>query len=162
MKIRGGDRMKLRRFFSIVLVLAMLVGMVPQIPMHIHAVEQQAQTQAPDPGAQQAEPVQLGKILYSGECGEDLTWALDDAGLLYISGTGTLYADAYSDTPWYSYRDQVRTAIMDQGITDISYAFEGCSNLTSVVIPNNLTSIGNYAFYGCENLETVDIPKTVT
>lgn len=28
-------------------------------------------------------------------------------------------------------------------------AFRSCSGLTSVTIPNSVTSIGNYAFYGC-------------
>jgi len=41
-------------------------------------------------------------------------------------------------------------------------AFEGCSNLTNVTIPNSVTSIGGYAFYGCENLKNVTIPNSVT
>ena len=36
------------------------------------------------------------------------------------------------------------------------YAFENCSSLTSVTIPNSVTSIGYKAFYGCsENGEMV-------
>ena len=29
------------------------------------------------------------------------------------------------------------------------YAFKDCTGLTSVTIPNNVTSIGSWAFYGC-------------
>lgn len=36
-------------------------------------------------------------------------------------------------------------------------AFSGCSNLTSVVIPNCVTSIGSAAFSGCDNLTSVTV-----
>lgn len=41
-------------------------------------------------------------------------------------------------------------------------AFRGCSGLTSVTIPNSVTSIGDYAFYGCTGLTSVNIPNSVT
>ena len=36
-------------------------------------------------------------------------------------------------------------------------AFSGCSNLTSITIPDSVTSIGEAAFYGCSSLEGVYI-----
>ena len=42
------------------------------------------------------------------------------------------------------------------------YAFNGCSELTSVTIGNSVTSIGAYAFYGCTGLTRVTIPDSVT
>ena len=46
------------------------------------------------------------------------------------------------------------------GITD--YLFSGCSGLTSITIPNSVTSIGSSAFYNCSGLTSVEIPSSVT
>ena len=40
--------------------------------------------------------------------------------------------------------------------------FEGCSGLTSVTIPNSVTSIGTSVFEGCSGLTSVTIPNSVT
>ncbi len=47
-----------------------------------------------------------------------------------------------------------------KGIT--GYAFYDCSGLTSVTIPNSVTSIGYKAFYDCTGLTSVTIPNSVT
>ena len=41
-------------------------------------------------------------------------------------------------------------------------AFRSCSGLTSVTIGNSVTSIGNSAFSGCSDLTSVTIPNSVT
>lgn len=43
-----------------------------------------------------------------------------------------------------------------------SFAFEQSTELTSVVIPNTVRSIGEYAFQGCTNLTSFNIPEQVT
>ena len=43
-----------------------------------------------------------------------------------------------------------------------SYAFERRTGLTSVTIPNSVTSIEGCAFYGCTGLTSVTIPNSVT
>ena len=40
-------------------------------------------------------------------------------------------------------------------------AFEGCSGLTSVTIPDSVTSIEDYAFEGCSGLTSITIPASV-
>ena len=50
-----------------------------------------------------------------------------------------------------------------QPVTAIdSYAFNVCSGLTSVTIPNNVANIGDYAFNDCTGLTSVTIPDSVT
>ena len=41
-------------------------------------------------------------------------------------------------------------------------AFYGCTGLTSVTIPNSVTSIGGIVFYDCTGLTSVTIPNSVT
>ena len=41
-------------------------------------------------------------------------------------------------------------------------AFEGCTNLTSVTLPNSVTLIDERAFYGCTSLTSINIPNNVT
>lgn len=46
------------------------------------------------------------------------------------------------------------------GIGD--YAFFGCGNVTSVKMPETISSIGQYAFDGCKKLKEIHIPKGVS
>jgi hypothetical protein len=43
-----------------------------------------------------------------------------------------------------------------------SKAFSNCTSLTSVTIPEGVTSIGRAAFFGCTGLTSVNIPSSVT
>ena len=104
----------------------------------------------------------------SGTCGAEgdgsnLTWTLDDAGTLTISGTGTMkdyYYYIHSYLPWGT---SIKSVMIESGVTSIgNSAFYECSSLTSVTIPDSVTSIGAGAFYGCSSLTSVTIPDSVT
>ena len=41
-------------------------------------------------------------------------------------------------------------------------AFSDCTSLTSITIPDSVTTIGNYAFYNCDSLTSIVIPDSVT
>lgn len=66
------------------------------------------------------------------------------------------------DYTFYNCTDLTSITIPD-GITSIGdYAFSGCTGLTSVEIPDSVTSIGEHAFDGCTGLTTVKISDNVT
>ena len=100
----------------------------------------------------------------SGTCGNNLTWTLDDAGTLTISGTGAMKDYAYgSDAPWYGSRSSIKMIIIGNGVTTIGdRAFEQCFSLTSVTIPDSVTTIGHYAFSDCYSLTSITIGDSVT
>ena len=103
------------------------------------------------------------KILYSGICGTNVKWQLDAVGKLIISGTGWMTNYSYDSAPWCAYREQIKSAIIQNGVTDIGeYAFYDCSSLTSITIPESVTSIGSSAFSGCSSLTAITIPDSVT
>ena len=57
----------------------------------------------------------------------------------------------------YSDEDnEITDLVIPNSVTSIGNgAFENCSDLTSVTIPNSVTSIGNYAFAGCTGLTSI-------
>jgi hypothetical protein len=67
-------------------------------------------------------------------------------------------------------RPTCRLYLNDVLVTDVAlstvkisnYAFSGCLSLTSIVIPDSVTSIGWSAFECCDSLKSVVIPKSVT
>ena len=53
------------------------------------------------------------------------------------------------------------TVMPDNTFLISSSAFQGCSNLTSITIPNTVTYIGQEAFEGCSGLTSITIPNSV-
>ena len=54
---------------------------------------------------------------------------------------------------------EITKLVIPNDVTSInSYAFSGCSGLTSVTIPNSVTSIGSSVFSGCSGLKKVIVP----
>ena len=59
-------------------------------------------------------------VISSGTCGDNLTWTLDNEGLLTISGTGDMYAFSMYGSPWYSNKDTVSRIVIENGVTNTS------------------------------------------
>ena len=56
----------------------------------------------------------------------------------------------------------VRELYVDENDVLGDYMFSGCSALTSLIIPSNVTEIGNSAFVNCRGLTSMKIPSSVT
>ena len=82
-----------------------------------------------------------------------------DVGSVVTSPDGIVFTNiggSYSVTGYEGTDTKVVIPETYEGlpVTSIgSYAFEGCTSLTSVTIPDSVTSIGSYAFEGCDNLQ---------
>ena len=53
--------------------------------------------------------------------------------------------------------------VIPDSVTNIGdYAFAFCRSLTDIIIPDSVTSIGNWAFWNCRSLTDIVIPDSVT
>ena len=113
------------------------------------------------------------------ECGENLTWELQDSGTLIISGVGAMYDYAAGEAPWYADRDKIRDVIVSEGVTTIGdHAFHGLTNVGRTALtpaalyihtvsdggfhlPDTLRTIGAGAFAGCSGMTEILLPVSV-
>ena len=60
-------------------------------------------------------------------------------------------------------RQHITSLILPNSLTSISdMAFYNCQNLTSITLPENITNIASGAFWNCFNLESIKLPNGIT
>ena len=97
-----------------------------------------------------------------------------DLSKAYIVAGGNPYYSSFNNGIYYSSSNSIGNSAFQgcTGLTSITIpnsvttiwysAFLGCTRLTSVAISNSLTTIGTGAFQGCSGLTSVTIPNSVT
>ena len=61
------------------------------------------------------------------------------------------------------YGSDVTEVVIPENVTAIGEeAFAGCLSMTKIILPNSLSSIGKFAFVSCQALESISIPNLVT
>lgn len=88
-------------------------------------------------------------------------------GAISIPSTVTYNGTTYSVTTIGDYAfygcTELTSITIPNSVTTIEYnAFSGCTGLTSLTIPNSVTTIEYDAFYSCTSLVSIEIPNSVT
>ena len=79
-------------------------------------------------------------------------------GFVFYEDDNTCYLMGYTET---QISITLPTSRNSKDYEIYEYALYGCNNLTNVIIPNSVTSIGNSAFGSCDNLVNVYIGDSV-
>lgn len=96
--------------------------------------------------------------IVNGTCGDNLTWTLNsESRTLVIEGSGAM-TDWIYGSPWS--KNIIQVSLPD-GLTTIGQnAFNECTDLTNITIPNSVIAINDAAFYR-SGLVSIEIPSNV-
>ena len=101
-------------------------------------------------------------IIPSGSCGENARWEYNaKTGELKILGRGAMTGFSSLWSPWYSYRSDIKTVTIADGITEIGdYAFYDCSSLKNIIfLPENPVILG-LSVFRYSPLEAIYVPAS--
>ena len=105
----------------------------------------------------------VGSGVFSGCSSLTDVYAESIEGWMNISFYDYLSNPLYYAPNLFISEELITSITIPEGVTSIGkYAFCGFSSLTSVTIPDSVISIGNSAFYGCNSLTSINIPDGVT
>ncbi|MDL2322997.1 leucine-rich repeat domain-containing protein [Bacteroidales bacterium OttesenSCG-928-A17] len=91
----------------------------------------------------------------------NISWKIEN-GTLTISGEGAMNDYSSSSIPWKNYQLTITSVVIEDGITTVGESSFGmCLSLNSATLPESLTSIGAFAFFGCSSLDEITIPEKV-
>ena len=115
-------------------------------------------------------PVYAASVPYEGKCGPSLEWKYElETRTLTISGEGPMYNykpkhSSFGVAPWIAITTGISTVVIEEGCTTVGdYAFAFCIIIDRVYFPeNSLKEIGQYAFYRNSKLSRLIIPDSVT
>ncbi len=136
-----------RRIVSWLLAFALALSLLPA-PYLKNDTVYAAEPTGPTEGT--IEGTQISWKLTVDEAGWDLS-GKGDPYTLTLTGSGpmisyTSSSDVYNRAPWISYRNNITTLVVEDGITSIGdYNFLGCSSLRCVTLADSIESIGESA-----------------
>ena len=95
-------------------------------------------------------------VLYIDNCLIEAKSDIVKGSYIIKEGTRVITSDAFADCV------DLTSVTIPNSVTSIGEnAFKSCKGLTSIIIPNSVTSIGGMAFYNCSDLTSVTIGENV-
>ena len=89
-----------------------------------------------------------------------LKFRIDYASYKYVEGDD-YQVEAIGDYAFF-YCSSLTSITIPEGVTSIGEgAFNGCSSLTSITIPEGVREIGRQAFYYCDRLTSITLPSSL-
>lgn len=98
-------------------------------------------------------------VLFTGSCGDNVTYTIDSDGLLTFSGNGaTKNYEHIGDTPWYDNRKLVKKAVIGKGVTSLGdNLLSDMQNVTEIILPSSVKSISDFAINYCDSLQKIQV-----
>lgn len=103
-------------------------------------------------------------IIHSGTIQDtNINYTLDENGLLTISGTGIIPSDYEGDTlEWYQWKNDITSIVIENGITGVGdSSFYDYTNLTKITLADSVQIIDIAAFALCTSLTEINFPNTM-
>ena len=95
-------------------------------------------------------------------CTSISTFIIDSSNPNYSTDGYSLYNK--NSTVFYNFiTNTITSYVIPNTVTTIGqHAFYNCSTLSQITLPNTITSMGQYTFYGCTSLTQITLPNTIT
>ena len=91
----------------------------------------------------------------NGRCGDQLVWKYEDSQL-NIFGEGDMYDYDVDVQPWQQYRNKITSISLPEGLTSVGNAgFKDCMFVNHVSVPASVETIGFSAFENCRMLSNL-------
>ena len=152
----------MKRFAAVVLAFLVVLGVFPASAVHVHGAEitepilDELSASAESMLAGSTQIGQDAEVVKSGTCGVNITWALNNAGVLTISGEGDMPDFFMERAPW---QGGIKKVVIEEGVTSIgANAFNAGYGIMLVELPESLRLIGSSAFRACYDLMEIKLP----
>lgn len=105
-------------------------------------------------------------VIASGICGDNLTWEIDESGMLTISGSGELYDyELTENVPWNEYVYDITGVVLNINTTSLCLSDNNCAfgmleDIEEIKIPEGVKEIPESKYLFPYDLKKLTLPST--